>query len=506
MSAVLRKVASLPDMRANTNSLDSTSLQKSSPVALQRIFDFGETVQTKGSALTQKAVEAAPTKLDTAEVFEIIKKGICLISTLYTRGTGFLLGNLFITTFHTVEEGIHPSISIGYGGKMIGYHASTENIQATFQNDAVELLFPIPVGNENIHVSEAEVHCLNNVEDDLDYELEEGYYIDNYFEKCRKLDIIALQPKVSIQESAFQTISDDFVLKEGMKVYFGGYPLSQSSITFGKGFISSIEIDSESGVRHFTIDGTSAAGNSGSPIFIQYEGNVYLIGVIVAQIASWSSDLNETFSRMEMNKLVGGLKGNSMSINHPDGSSEPFHLNELFFKSLLGLKDNVSTGIGKAVDIRCLRKIFDSDVSYASLQERSKEGELPVMKGERLPGMLSENLVYSNWYHRSVKGHPICGKIIGRLIKGGSDTITADEEKRLWQYYLKNKPGTVIKSVSSAETIQNLSSQVSKYLGSKNQTEDKKQVILSNLEKALEDFPDQHQKLQKLYDQMISIV
>ncbi len=273
--------------------------------AQKAISQFGKEVLQSSKNIQQKKFELVPNKLDTSEIFEIIRKNICLISGGCTRGTGVLHDGLIITSFHVIEKEIRQGITFETnenGLVEIEYKATTEKIHAEFQKKIHDVYFRIPTYEyDTMPLKTADVNYLPNVSE----ETQEGQNvvrqcIDNYFEKCRKLDLIALQaPTIQNVNNNFKIIDDSFILREGMKVYFGGYPFSQNSITFGKGLISSIEKDSETGVQHFIIDGTSVAGNSGSPVFIQYQGNVYLVGIVVAQIANWGKDLNKTFAWMK---------------------------------------------------------------------------------------------------------------------------------------------------------------------------------------------------------------
>ncbi|NNM43711.1 MAG: hypothetical protein HKM07_05155 [Chlamydiae bacterium] len=383
MSTTLKRVSSLPDMRANI-ALDPTSPQKSSPTALQRISDFGETVQTRSADLKQKAVEAAPTKLDTSEVFDIIRKGICVISGERTKGTGFLYGGVWITSFHVIEGEIRREMTL-QAGKMVEYRATTEKVRVEFQGKLHEVYFPVPTYDYNTApFKRIDISYLPNASEEyLNARNGAREAIDNYFEKCRKLDMITLQVPTIDLEDSFEIIDDSFVIKEGMKVYFGGYPFSQSSVTFGKGSISSIERDPVFGVQHFIIEGTSVAGNSGSPVFIQFKGKVYLVGMVVAQVANWGADLNETFSWMDTFKSLNRLQGNSLALHGANGKEATFHFDELVFQSLLGLKSNISTGIGKVIDIRCLAKLRNAEIPEKDVHERSKEGEIPITTSQK---------------------------------------------------------------------------------------------------------------------------
>ena len=89
-------------------------------------------------------------------------------------------------------------------------------------------------------------------------------------EHARILDLYAM--KIELEAKTSPVLPNHVQLKEGMKVYFAGYPLGQDTVTFHKGTISSIS--ENQGIRRFTIDGTVVPGNSGSPVVIQCEGNL----------------------------------------------------------------------------------------------------------------------------------------------------------------------------------------------------------------------------------------
>lgn len=106
-------------------------------------------------------------------------------------------------------------------------------------------------------------------------------------EHAKALDLYAIEHEIQLSDlNEIPILSAEIPLKEGMKVYFAGYPLGQDTVTFHKGTISSIT--ENQGIRRFTIDGTVVPGNSGGPVVIQHEGKIYLVGVITSEVAAFS--------------------------------------------------------------------------------------------------------------------------------------------------------------------------------------------------------------------------
>nr|NGX26369.1 hypothetical protein [Chlamydiota bacterium] len=77
----------------------------------------------------------------------------------------------------------------------------------------------------------------------------------------------------------FEPLPSTIPLKEGMTAYFAGYHSHQPTLAFHKGMISSLF--TENGVQYFTIDQSFDSIHSGGPILIQYEGKLYLAGVLM---------------------------------------------------------------------------------------------------------------------------------------------------------------------------------------------------------------------------------
>ncbi|MCB1084912.1 MAG: trypsin-like peptidase domain-containing protein, partial [Chlamydiia bacterium] len=195
------------------------------------------------------------------------------------------------------------------------------------------------------------------------------------FLKCNphngvRLDMCVFEAKIPIDMSApIEFLPDTFVLKEGMKVYFAGYPLSQSVETFHKGRISSVSI--ENGIRYFTIDGTVVPGNSGGPVVIQIDGKLYIAGMISSAVASFDSEYLETEQKLA--KATSGGSHGGISIS----GIEPIRAISLLHNAI---KNNFSTGVGKAIDIREMKKLFSNENIEAPVEFRILN-ELPVRGG-----------------------------------------------------------------------------------------------------------------------------
>ena len=129
----------------------------------------------------------------------------------------------------------------------------------------------------------------------------------------------------------------------GEKVYFGGYPLTQHIYTFSTGMISSVTSFGER--TCFVIEAPIAPGNSGSPVFIQRNGQVYWIGVINSEVAHVSEEILGLQERLKMQPEVMQIGGVSLVRS----------LRELTTTLLV----NLSTGKGKAFKIPSIRELCD---------------------------------------------------------------------------------------------------------------------------------------------------
>lgn len=121
----------------------------------------------------------------------------------------------------------------------------------------------------------------------------------------------------------------------GEKVYFGGYPLTQQVYTFSTGMLSAVT--SSEARTCFVIEAPVAPGNSGSPVFIQRNGQIYWIGIINSEVAHVSEKMLEIQEKIK---------------NHPEifqaGAFSLVETNREITETLLA---NLCTGKGKAFKI-----------------------------------------------------------------------------------------------------------------------------------------------------------
>lgn len=197
-------------------------------------------------------------------------------------------------------------------------------------------------------------------------------------EHAKALDLYAIEHEIQLSDlNEIPILSAEIPLKEGMKVYFAGYPLGQDTVTFHKGTISSIT--ENQGIRRFTIDGTVVPGNSGGPVVIQHEGKIYLVGVITSEVADFSPEDQKTIAIM--NALSEGRKKQPKPVQSPHSThlgsngitrsvqiltplgTETVQVNDMdtICLALELFQKNLSTGIGKAIDIRHYTHLFQKE-------------------------------------------------------------------------------------------------------------------------------------------------
>ncbi len=218
-----------------------------------------------------------------------------------------------------------------------------------------------------------------------------------------ELDVFSMKSEAQLEKEEVDPIKllpDDLFLQEGMKVYFAGYPLGQGKATFHKGIVSSISEDR--GTRRFTIDGTVVPGNSGGPVVTQFDGKVYLVGVITAEVADFTPEDRKTIAIMQalknkrnespntnaplisVGRMSLGNDGITNSINiRTNQGPETIKLNDMdvIHLALDLIQRNMSTGIGKAVDIRHYGNLFKEE---PKLEIEDKQDFLVGGKGKAL--------------------------------------------------------------------------------------------------------------------------
>ncbi len=196
-------------------------------------------------------------------------------------------------------------------------------------------------------------------------------------ENAKVLDMFAFQTNIKM-DRVLPILPEGAQLYEGMKVYFAGFPLGHEKITFHKGVISSLSHDQN--IAEFTIDGTIVPGNSGGPVIALHEGKPHLIGIITSEMADFSVEDLKTIGIIEQLKLAsdnllkappvgdGGTVIDSVlglitgiKISTPAGT-EVYPLSDrVVLGQAFGLiQRNLSTGIGKAVDIRGYKNLTDA--------------------------------------------------------------------------------------------------------------------------------------------------
>lgn len=127
-------------------------------------------------------------------------------------------------------------------------------------------------------------------------------------------------------------------IEVGEKVYFGGYPLSQNDFHFSTGMISAIDIIDEGRIT-YTIEAPIVPGNSGSPIFIQRNGIIYVIGIINSEITNISDKMYSLNDALNKYNYGGSFYVFNFNIIHT--------LRELSSTMM----NNISTGKGIAYNI-----------------------------------------------------------------------------------------------------------------------------------------------------------
>ena len=275
------------------------------------------------------------TKLSKVEIFAELKKNICSITIDGTKSSGFFISNnIAISTFHSAT------------GMFMHHHT---NGRVSIDHEAISVRFDGENSTGSIHYAE---HTPKNM-----------------IEKSMQLDLLGIKVENTKDKKVFPLI--DFELKEGMSVYYGGFPLSQSVVTMHKGTISSID-SSKDGVSYFTVDGTVVPGNSGGPILVQKDGELYLAGVMVAEVADLDPEFHPRSSTLSFLASQDSF-GNQDEIEYDDGSTETFSRDQQIIQAVLGIEKNISTGIGKAIDARAIHLLFDKNVGLAHTKDSTDE-------------------------------------------------------------------------------------------------------------------------------------
>lgn len=176
----------------------------------------------------------------------------------------------------------------------------------------------------------------------------------------------------------------------GAEVYFGGYPLQEIDATIHRGTISAV------GDGTFSIDGTVVGGHSGGPVCAKNaDGRLVLIGILKSQAISVSPEYLELFRKVELLKLAGAKDTFSVSsiLTFTDSQtnqsfSERITLGnfETLYHTLVTVRSNISTGIGKAINIKfAYRDLTGASPEFdrPSVDATNYLSELPVGRKKR---------------------------------------------------------------------------------------------------------------------------
>ncbi len=384
--------------------------------------------------MSQPILQSSPPliyqKMPRKEIYQKIDDVICRIVTSKGKASGFLIGkDLVCVPLHVVELQEIEKI---------------DDKRSRFQVKAIHCIY------QGIRY-EAQWHTIN---------LDTAINLDCAIFKISDNDFSSV-PSLPL-------FTND--IEPGEKVYFGGFPLTQEHPTFHAGIVSSVPSKGE--VSYFTIDGTVVPGNSGGPIFVVHENILKLAGIVTYQIADFSPEDQKTIAIMRTLKTQRQITPDNntggMSIG-PHGFTSPVEIHTPQGRETVMVNDrdticmaldliqrNLSTGIGKALHVRHLKDVCDGRMVSI---EGFASNAFPVMKGERLPGMLAQDLVYRDWYHRQVKGQSICAQIIGRQLSA-ADNITAEEERTLWKFYQANPPYNGFTPLNPEEDFKKLKSKI----------------------------------------------
>ena len=320
------------------------------------------------------APQQSGTKLSTPEVFDRIREITCRVLSSLGESTGCLLaGGVVLTVHHNVP---------------------TEDL-------------------DFITIVRGDVDYFPSASDDLNEH------------NTKALDLYSLQTRIS-DYSAITNFSGE--LREGMSVYFSGYPLGQESMTFHKGTISSTTLLTD-GVQSFTIDGTVVPGCSGGPVVVQDEGNVYLIGVITSEIADLEEGDMQTmrivshYLARHQNEISDQTSGErAIGLIHSGQTPEyyvdpvvttsadaivpdyldtlvPITDREISIRAMGLISRNFSTGVGRALNIHskdCLFRGPDIEIPEGSC--------FPVARGNGLAKGQIGGIKYMEKRYGSGKG------------------------------------------------------------------------------------------------------
>lgn len=216
------------------------------------------------------------------------------------------------------------------------------------------------------------------------------------------VDICLLQIIPPIQTKCMFLEKDISQLNIGTEVFFSGFPLSQSSLTFHKGMLSSV-LPEQNGTCHFTIDGTIVQGNSGGPVTMISENRLVVIGMIFQEAANLNKEFHEgKFVLEQLQKDC--ISGFPLTITS-NGTQTTKKRTQFIADVIDTLIKNISTGIGKAIhaqhiiQMKMPNGIPEEEKSQSASSSASHLSGLPVMKGERVPKPMSDDPEFGKWVH-----------------------------------------------------------------------------------------------------------
>ncbi len=152
--------------------------------------------------------------------------------------------------------------------------------------------------------------------------------------------------QTNIQPKSYFELDPNLNLIEGDKVYFGGYPLTQSVPTFHKGAISSLFTRDD---RQFlTVDATTVPGYSGSPILVLRNGKLIPAAIVNVMVV----DAVQEFRRLRQN--LAHTQG-SLTFNKGPITVDPL---QGMGQIMDFIQRNLATGIGKGLLLSQLFRTF----------------------------------------------------------------------------------------------------------------------------------------------------
>lgn len=325
-------------------------------------------------------------KLDLPAIFEQIGKYVCQVSTLNGTCSGTLLsGADVVVPFHAIAL----SIILSDGRKSYRVHPVTVYCRGT----TYTAYYAYPT---NLNVAQHYDACVFRIADE---------------------DFEPILPPTTMLEAPII----------GEEIYFAGYPLAQEVPSFHRGIVSSIhESDEPDGTICFNIDASIMPGNSGGPVFLKRAEQLFLSGIIFAGLGQ----IDPQFA-MEKKRIVKSLSSGGVRLSGgvDIGQTIAILINVIF--------DNFSTGIGKVLNLKHVVELKSLDKPPQEYPPPFYLDSFPLVKTEKLVGMLSKDLEYFEWWHRTVKPKPsLSMRIIGKKY-GAADQITKEDEETLWSYYVK---------------------------------------------------------------------